>query len=230
MNKIKPICTPKKIIEFLGKSNRIYASSNRRGYSVTALLGCERKAFFQKTFTPFDKINLSLVEESVWKTTRGNFLHNITQAYSWNELEVEYPLTVDGKNISVFGRLDCYDPDEKCIIEIKSRENVSESIAPDAEHVIQLQVYGTIFGNTIPVERLILVYLDMNNVASFDIPLNDMNAWIRERVSFLENSVAENKMPEGKLSSFCDLCNYQDSCSRYPGGVIEPKTIREPKR
>ena len=143
------IKTPDKIIEFLGRENRIYPVRNTKGYSVSSLLGCPRKAFFQKTRTSFEKIDLTQVEDNIWRTTRGNFLHQITQAYSWNELEGKYIVNVNGEDIPVFGRLDCYDPEEKNIIEFKTMDNVSKNanagILPFDSHIKQIQIYGTIF-------------------------------------------------------------------------------------
>ena len=73
MRTTQQIKTPHKIIEFLGRENRIYPSRNTKGYSVSTLLGCPRKAFFQKTRTSFEKIDLTQVEDNIWRTTRGNF-------------------------------------------------------------------------------------------------------------------------------------------------------------
>lgn len=226
--------TPQKIIEFLGKSNRIFPKKNTKGYSVTSLLGCTRKSYFQKTFTSIDKINLEQVESNVWKTTRGNFLHQITQAYSWNELEIKTSIFVNNSTIPIFGRLDCYDPEEKNIIEFKTMENVAEhtksGLLPYNSHIKQLQIYGTLFKDIIPVEKLTLVYLDMNSVVSFEIPKKDMSEWILNKVTFLENSIKSHTIPNGQTSSFCELCNYQTTCANNENGIKTPLSVLEVKR
>ncbi len=234
MNKTQKIKTPEKIIEFLGRNNRIYPKRNTKGYSVSALLGCPRKSYFQKTFTSFDKIDLDQVESNVWKTTRGNFLHQITQAYSWNELEVKFPVSVNDAIIPIFGRLDCYDPEEKNIIEFKTMEKITENmesgLLPFDSHVKQLQIYGTIFKDTIPVDKLTLVYLDMNNVVSFDISKKDMSEWILNKITSLENAIKSHKIPDGQTSSFCELCNYQTTCANNEHGIETPRSVLEEKR
>lgn len=230
----KKIKTPDKIIEFLGKENRIYPSKNTDGYSVSSLLGCERKAFFQKTATCFEKIDLSQVEDNIWKTTRGNFLHQITQAYSWNELEGKYSVNVNGEDITVFGRLDCYDPEEKNIIEFKTMENISKSanegLLPLDSHIKQIQIYGTIFKNIFPVEKLTLVYLDMNDVVSFEIENKDMSCWIINKIALIENAIKSKKIPDGQVNSFCKLCNYQTTCSNNKNGIEKALSVLEVKR
>ena len=234
MNSKNKIKTPDKIIEFLGRENRIYPNRNTKGYSVSTLLGCPRKAFFQKTVTSFEKIDLTQVEDNIWRTTRGNFLHQITQAYSWNELEGKYIVNVNGEDIPVFGRLDCYDPEEKNIIEFKTMDNVSKSanagILPFDSHIKQIQIYGTIFKDIIPVEKLTIVYLDMNDVVSFEIQKNDMLNWIINKVTTIENAIKSKKIPDGQVNSFCKLCNYQTTCSNNKNGIEKPLSILETKR
>jgi len=234
MRTTQQIKTPDKIIEFLGRENRIYPVRNTKGYSVSALLGCPRKAFFQKTRTSFEKIDLTQVENNVWRTTRGNFLHQITQAYSWNELEGKYIVSVNGEDIPVFGRLDCYDPEEKNIIEFKTMQNVSKSasegLLPFDSHIKQLQIYGTIFEDIIPVEKLTIVYLDMNDVVSFEIQKEDMSNWIINKVTSIENAIKSKEMPDGQVNSFCKLCNYQTTCSNNENGIEKPLSVLEAKR
>ena len=93
-DEIKEIDVPKGIVTFLGSKNgkRIpYLTKNR--YSVSDLVHCQRKSLYKQLGLKPEQLVQDLSIEQMWSTVRGDFLHQMTNAYDWNELEMQYPVS-----------------------------------------------------------------------------------------------------------------------------------------
>jgi CRISPR/Cas system-associated exonuclease Cas4 (RecB family) len=214
--KSKQIPIPEKIITFL-KSQNGERKFRKDTYSVTELTNCLRNTFYKKNRFPTEVLSSNISE--LWSTVRGNMLHKLANAYSWNELEGEIEITLDnGKKITVCGRLDMYDPETKTIIDIKTTNGLEQKIAnnelPNNDHIFQIQSYGTIFSKIIPVDHLNLVYVDNSQITTFEVSLENNYDWIKHRVSILESSMESMKMPTAEIGSKCKFCRYQKLCSK----------------
>ena len=223
--------TPAGIVSFLQKRNGIYNFDFRNRYSVTDLVNCQRKSYYKQLGIKEEEL-LSDVS-GMWITVRGNLLHEMTHAYKWRELDMEYKVPLDdGIEATVAGRLDMYDWKTKTIIDLKTTKSVRWQIKngyiPKLEHILQVQCYYTMFSDVIPVENLNLVYADMQDIVTYRVKKNDLSEWIKTRISDIENSLVRKSAPNGETSGLCQFCKYQSRCFSDGNGV-EHKPLSTPK-
>jgi len=170
----------------------------------------------------------------MWATVRGDFLHQMTHAYKWREMDMEYYVPLKDKRIAtVAGRLDMYDWKEKTIIDLKTTKmikwQIKKGFIPRPEHILQVQCYGTMFSNVIPVENLSIVYVDMSDIVTYKVKKRDLSNWIKTRVQEIEDAISKNKIPDGEVSGVCQFCRYQTKCFNDGSGLIE-KPLSIPTR
>lgn len=223
--------TPEGIVSFLQKRNGIYNFDFRNRYSVTDLVNCQRKSYYKQLGIKQEEL-LSDVS-GMWITVRGNLLHQMTHAYKWRELDMEYKVPLDdGREATVAGRLDMYDWKTKTIIDLKTTKSVRWQIKngyiPKLEHILQVQCYYTMFSDVIPVENLNLVYADMQDIVTYRVKKNDLSEWIKTRINDIENSLTRKSVPNGETSGLCQFCKYQSRCFNDGNGV-EHKPLSTPK-
>ncbi len=219
---------PEGIISFLENESGISKLKYPNTYSVSTLVNCLRKSYYKKSYNKNGKAYDDSVVEKLWPTVRGNLLHQITRAYKWHELDMEYDIPLgNGKIATVSGRLDMYDWRNKTIIDLKTTKDIlsqaEKNIIPRQEHIVQIQCYGTIFSDVIPIENLVLVYADLNNMLSYKIVNEDKTWWMRDRILEIEKSITKNQPPIREISKLCYFCNYQNQCKPD----IEKKLISE---
>ena len=223
--------TPAGIVSFLQKRNGIYNFDFKNRYSVTDLVNCQRKSYYKQLGIKEEEL-LSDVS-GMWITVRGNLLHEMTHAYKWRELDMEYKVPLDdGIEATVAGRLDMYDWKTKTIIDLKTTKSVRWQIKngylPKLEHILQVQCYYTMFSDVIPVENLNLVYADMQDIVTYRVKKNDLSEWIKTRIRDIENSLVRKSAPNGETSGLCQFCKYQSRCFSDGNGV-EHKPLSTPK-
>jgi len=223
--------TPEGIVSFLQKRNGIYNFDFKNRYSVTDLVNCQRKSYYKQLGIKREEL-LSDVS-GMWITVRGNLLHEMTHAYKWRELDMEYKVPLDdGREATVAGRLDMYDWKTKTIIDLKTTKSVRWQIKngyiPKLEHILQVQCYYTMFSDVIPVENLNLVYADMQDIVTYRVKKNDLSEWIKTRINDIENSLTRKSVPNGETSGLCQFCKYQSRCFSDGNGV-EHKPLSTPR-
>ena len=221
---------PEHILTHLKSNNGFKKFHADDTISVTELNSCKRKTFFKKTRRPQEEMITDNISD-LWSSVRGNLLHKLTGIYSWNELEGSMDVEFDDdRKIKVCGRLDMYDHKTKTILELKTIDNVArlsmEERLPFSEHVQQVQAYYTIFSKLLPVEKLNLIYVDMNDMICFEIPIRDVSNWIKNRLVDIQNHVDSERIPDGEVSGNCRFCRYQTACFTKGGGIKEnPQSV-----
>jgi hypothetical protein len=71
----------------------------------------------------------------------------------------------------------------------------------------------------------------MADVVAFRIQRRNLKEWIRSRIQQLEDSLNDNKVPEGEVSGICKYCKYQTKCYNDGEGLItKPLSIPKNKR
>ena len=227
------IDTPEGIMNFLQKRNGQFTRNYKSRYSVTELVGCQRKSAYKQLGIPQEELLADTTLESMWATVRGDFLHNMTYAYKWREMDMEYYVPLDnGKIATLAGRLDMYDWKTKTIIDLKTtkfvRWQIKQGFLPKLEHILQLQCYDTMFSQYMPVENLNIVYADMTDIVTYKVQKRDLTDWIKTRISEIENSKESKKIPKGEISGLCKFCKYQTQCFEEGNGLTE-KPLSIPK-
>jgi len=227
------IDTPEGIVNFLQKRNGISNYETKSRYSVTDIVGCQRKAYYKELGIPKEELLEDATLEQMWSTVRGDFLHQMTHAYKWREMDMEYYVPLkNGKIATVAGRLDMYDWKTKTIIDLKTTKlikwQIKQGFLPKLEHLLQVQCYGTMFSQIMPVKNLNIVYVDMNDIVTYKVKKRDLSDWIKTRINEIEDSIAEKKIPKGEVSGLCQFCRYQTKCFD-DGNGLDKKPMSVPK-
>ena len=232
-NSFEEIDTPEGIVNFLQRRNGKFARNNSSRYSVLELVGCQRKSTYKQLGVQEEEVLEDSTIEGMWASVRGDFLHNMTYAYKWREMDMEYQVPLnDGRTATLAGRLDMYDWKTKTIIDLKTtkfvRWQIKQGFLPKMEHILQVQCYDTMFSQYMPVENLNIVYADMSDIVTFKIQKRDMNDWIVKRIQEVESAKSNKIIPSGEVSSMCKFCKYQTRCSNDANGLLE-KPLSIPK-
>ena len=206
---------PDGITSFLEKKSGIFRNDKTPSYGVTEIIRCLRKSYYEKTKKK-RKSRKSL--DNLWPTVRGDLLHQMTIAYNWNELDMDFQIPLgNGKLGTISGRLDMYDWKTKTVIDLKTTKDVysqaEEGTIPKKEDILQIQCYGTIFSNIIPIQELVLVYADLNDMLAFRIANEDKTWWLKERILELEQSISDKKPPKQEISKLCYFCRFFNECN-----------------
>src|SRR3989338_5339797 len=92
---------PEGITSFLEQKSGIFKNKKTQSYGVTEIVRCLRKSFYEKTKK---KRKSSKTLDNLWPTVRGDLLHQMTRAYNWNELDMEFPIPLgEGKLATLAG-------------------------------------------------------------------------------------------------------------------------------
>ena len=225
--------TPQGIVDFLQKRNGLYSKDYESRYSVTELVGCQRKSVYKQLGVSQEELLADSSLESMWATVRGDFLHNMTYAYKWREMDIEHYVPLEnGKVATLAGRLDMYDWKTKTIIDLKTtkfvRWQIKQGFLPKPEHILQLQCYDTMFSEYMPVENLNIVYADMSDIVTYKVEKRDLTDWIKTRIQEIESSKEDKKIPDGEVTGLCKFCRYQTRCFDDGNGLTD-KPLSVPK-
>jgi len=197
-------CLPTQII----KSLRVYENKPKRNvYYVREVIACLRKAYFDRK-CPKDEFS-SL--RDLYCRKRGELFGAIA-GHGWNELDGSLSYVVDSEPVKLTARLDSYDPEKQEIVELKSLRDIENKELPREKDVLQVQCYGTIFKNIFRVERLRIVYLDMNGFRQVNVSLVDKTKWLKERVEKLHRHIRDSKPPAEDPTWECKFCPHRSNC------------------
>jgi len=227
------IDAPEGIVNFLQKRNGLFSKDYTSRYSVTELVGCQRKSLFKQQKIPQEELLSDTTLESMWASVRGDFLHQMTYAYKWREMDIEHYVPLkDGRVATLAGRLDMYDWKTKTIIDLKTtkfvRWQIKQGFLPKPEHILQLQCYDTMFSAYMPVENLNIVYADMSDIVTYKVQKRDLTDWINTRIQEIESAKTSVNIPNGEVSGLCKFCKYQTKCFEAGNGLTN-KPLSTPK-
>ena len=234
LEKTEEIETPQGILNFLLRRNGTrFPYLTKNIYSVTDLVNCQRKSLYKQLGVEQEELLGDQSIEGMWSTVRGDLLHKMTHAYKWREIDIEYNVQLnDGKEAKLIGRLDMYDWKTKTVIDLKSTKfvkwQIKRGFLPKLEHILQVQCYGTMFSNYIPIENLNIVYVDTNDIVTYKIKNRDLSTWIKTRIQEIEEAVNNKTIIKGEPSGLCQYCRYQSRCFN-DGNGIEHTPLSAPK-
>lgn len=196
-------------------------------YHVTELTHCLAKSYFDRTSTVDESV------ESAWAKLRGSLLHYAGRSFGWNELRVKMTFELDTHTITVVGHIDAYDPETATIYDLKTTRFVKwqaeKGFIPRQNHIEQVQCYYTLLDlYGIPVNRLVLVYVDDQTILARQVPLGSRKQWMVQRAKALHHAVEKSEIPEPEVSSLCVYCPFIKMCPRSAEAlrVKEDKNVR----
>jgi CRISPR/Cas system-associated exonuclease Cas4 (RecB family) len=232
-NEVQETEIPIGFVNYLKKKTNNLDKHNNHRYSVTDIVGCQRKSHYKILEIEEEKLVNDTTVEKMWDSVRGDLLHQITYAYKWREMDIEYDIPLNnGKKAILVGRLDMYDWKTATIIDLKTTKYVKwqrkQGFIPKPEHILQLQCYNTIFSNILPIQNLNILYLDMSDIIAYKISKLDLTNWIKNRIQELEDSITKNRLPDGDISALCQYCRYQTRCYNSGNGLLT-KPLSIPK-
>jgi len=221
---VEEIDIPIGLVNYLEKKTKWASYAIKGRYSVTDIVGCQRKSYYKASGIEQEELLNDATVENMWDSVRGNLLHQITYAYKWREMDIDHNITLkDGRLATLAGRLDMYDWKTATIIDLKTTRyvkwQIKQGFIPKAEHILQLQCYNTMFSKIIPVKNLNILYVDMSDIVAYKIQKKDVMEWIVTRIQELEDSLT-HKVPRGEVSGLCKYCRYQTRCHNDGNGLI----------
>jgi hypothetical protein len=149
----------------------------------------------------------------------GKLLHGLIYAYSWRELEIEKKIMLPdiGEELTLHGRLDMYDHRSETLIELKTaaslRWQYNSGMIPRRSDIDQIRCYGTIFGQSIRISKLLVLYADQKDTISIRVTEEDKSNWILDRLGRLHTSITITKLPPpAEISYACKFCRFSERC------------------
>jgi CRISPR/Cas system-associated exonuclease Cas4 (RecB family) len=198
-------CLPPQII----KSLRVYENKPKRNtYYVKEIIGCMRKAYFNRKLSQ-DEYQTLL---QLFQIKRGKALGAIA-GQGWNELDGSVEYQIDGEPIKLTARLDCYDPEKREIIEVKTKRYIDGPNLPYTSDRMQVQCYASIFKSILPISSLSILYLDFDHFRRIHLDISDISTWMQERTTKLHKHIRDSKIPNDEPSWECKDCTHKESCS-----------------
>jgi hypothetical protein len=67
------------------------------------------------------------------------------------------------------------------------------------------------FSQTIPVEKLNIIYADMSDIITYNVKKRDLSEWIKMRIGEIEDSLLEKKFHVLKLRDFASIADTRQS-------------------
>jgi CRISPR/Cas system-associated exonuclease Cas4 (RecB family) len=133
---------------------------------------------------------------------------------------MKFPL--NDEELTIVGHVDAYDPETATVYDLKTSRFVKwqseKGFIPRENHIAQVQSYYTLLDSyAIPVNRLVLVYVDDKEIIPIEVPLGNRHEWLVRRASTLHLAVLEDKMPEPEPNSWCKYCPFANICVACKG-------------
>lgn len=158
-------------------------------------------------------------------------LHYAGRSFGWNELRVRMSFELDGRPITVVGYVDAYDPDTATIYDLKTTRFVKwqaeKGFIPRENHTAQVQCYYTLLDHYgIPVQRLVLVYVDDQTILPKQVPLGSRKEWIITRATTLYRAFQASEVPMPEVGSGCVYCPFIKFCPKSAEALM----VKEAKK
>jgi CRISPR/Cas system-associated exonuclease Cas4 (RecB family) len=124
---------------------------------------------------------------------------------------------LDGRIITVVGYIDAYDPETATIYDLKTTRfakwQLEKRLIPRDNHTAQVQCYSTLLGQYgIPVDRLVLVYVDDKDIAPLQVPLGNRREWIINRATTLHRALKSQQHSTPEIGYACKYCPFLSTC------------------
>jgi CRISPR/Cas system-associated exonuclease Cas4 (RecB family) len=132
---------------------------------------------------------------------------------------VKLTYELDGRTITIIGHVDAYDPETATIYDLKTTRFVKwqaeKGFIPRENHIAQIQCYYTLLDlYGIPVNRLVLVYVDDKTILPLQVPLGSRKDWMIGRATKLHRALQKPEIPEAEVGSACVYCPFIELCPK----------------
>lgn len=185
----------KKVLEGFLKEKK---KNDRWRFGTTRLTSkCLRQSFYQLT----EEQILEL--EKLWVLSRGHAFHNHF-SFEENEKFVEHKF----EDFDVIGFIDGIE--KNAMYELKTTSNIPAKA--QEHHALQAQAYYSMYPDKEKIDKLLIVYLSMNSIKTFEIPKRDIIPWLEQRGRQLTAALKTNTPPPREKNWLCSYCPFEDIC------------------
>jgi CRISPR/Cas system-associated exonuclease Cas4 (RecB family) len=137
------------------------------------------------------------------------------------------------QTITIVGYVDAYEPETATVYDLKTTRFVKwqaeKGHIPRQNHVAQVQCYYTLLDlYSIPVNRLVLIYVDDQTILPKQVPLGGRKEWMITRAMALHYAFQTSEVPEPEVGSLCVYCPFIKVCPKSTEAlaVKEEKHVR----
>ena len=129
------------------------------------------------------------------------------------------------------GYVDAYEPESATIYDLKTTRFVKwqaeKGHIPRENHIAQIQCYYTLLdAYSIPVNRLVLVYVDDQTIIPKQVPLGSRKDWMMNRAAMLHRAFQTSRVPTPEVGSACIYCPFIKVCP----SCAEAMRVKEVKK
>ena len=208
VSKTCPHClreVPKPVLHaLLSGRDREHKKKEKPAYGVGTLVSeCLRQSYYKITEEQVMEL------EKLWIFSRCTAMHNfVTHTLGDHEKEIfvkkEFPA------FDVIGFIDAVH--DRTIYEFKTTANIPEE--PQHHHVLQAQGYFSMLSpeEQKDVVKIIIVYLSMQKIKTFEVPKRDITAYLESKAAILTNALNKKIPPAKEISWLCKYCEFNDTC------------------
>lgn len=199
---------PKPILEALMPNSRLSYDPNT--YAVGEITGCLRKSYFDRVQGHAETLE-NLHKSQVGKAIHDSFL----KRYDMTEKQMTLGFDYNGSKLYIKGKFDGYDFNEKTLVDIKTKSDISWINKPFDSNILQLQCFATLAKTTLSlqVDKLQVIFIDFNGLKLFEVPFVDQLDFMKERTILLHEAIARRQAPKEEESPICRKCVFNQKCS-----------------
>jgi CRISPR/Cas system-associated exonuclease Cas4 (RecB family) len=194
------------------------------GISVTSTLNCLRKVALEK------RHDVYVDPRQLYYAFRGQMFHAIAELARPDGCVAEKRFGRVIAGLTITGQPDLIWPEHRLLIDFKTTRRLpTKEVYP--HHALQVNIYRWLVEPLYPVDRLEIVYMDMDGVRRLPVPLMDrrkVTATLVARARILKAALDGGKLPEraGPEGLWqCQWCSFPDKC--WPQGVPKPEELRK---
>ncbi len=208
-------------------------SYDRPYISVTELLSCSRKVFYERMKYKINVKDLYSFSYLYLINKIGNELHNIFQDLSNND---ESEKTIISERYKVKGRID--DVRDNFLIEYKTIDADKFKNKYIDNHYNQACIYSYLlnseYGYKIDTITIVYIIRNLKRIVPFDLPLKNKEAIkFLDKAPVLKECIDKKIVPEpiGADKEQCRYCLYKQYCKKESNvNISQPIKDSEPKK
>ena len=194
--------------------------------TVTRLLTCLRKVVLEKREAIFVR------PDELYYTFRGQLFHSLIADNQAPGSVVETRFSREIAGITISGQPDVIYPDQKKLVDYKSTRRVPSRKEPYETHAMQVNIYRWLIAPVYPIDKLEIVYLDMDTVKRLAVSVMDLRrvaAFVSVRTRVLKRGLDGGTLPArvgpDGLWQCNGYCYFTKFC--WPKGVPTPDELAQ---
>jgi len=221
------------IPEYVAFLKKQINSEKNNQLSVTKLLYCPRRTYFEKVIDYMININ------ELYEVFRGSLMHSVLADYNQSDCLIEQTFSRKYKDIEVSGTIDKYDMKNKILYDYKTIKSVADDKTlrwgnARLEHQVQLNLYKWLIEDKFEVKHLVLVYIGVDSILKQEVEIRTPEKKVKykpiqeafDRLEILSKcwNLSFNKakekglIPPAEKGWICKYCRFIRECNEIERG------------